>query len=71
MTKVMLAVYGYYDQKLFLDGPVMLCGPAQEVWELIREKNQWYKEDEGFSITSPTFNLLKMHGAIHLYEEED
>lgn len=53
-----------------LDGEdVVLCGPAQEVWTLLREENGWWKENATFDHNNSTFILWWRHGAMKLYIE--
>lgn len=62
LSVLMLAVE-YMDG----DEEVALCGPAQDVWDILREEYGWYAVDPIFDRDNSTFILWWRHGAMKLY----
>lgn len=48
-----------------------LCGPAQEVWEYLREQMMWYVEPTTFNPGLVSVRSWRRSGAIKLYQSKE
>lgn len=48
-----------------------VCGPAQEVWEYLREQMMWYVEPTTFNPGLVSVRSWRRSGAIKLYQSKE